>query len=114
MSAADFEVPASSVKNGEWFHLAWGFFWRGICFTIASGVVSAIVGGMLGFVVGFIVGPGARLEEIRVPLMVAGGLIGLVLGLFLFRYYIRWMLRARFGSLRFAMLRSSEPGLPTT
>ena len=107
--STDLDVSVSSVTQGEWLTLAWGFVWRGVCFTVASSLVGGLAGGILGFVVGVgTVATGGSVEDIEGPLRVAGFLIGLGLGFYLLRYYIRWLLRARFGSLRLALVRESS------
>jgi predicted membrane-bound spermidine synthase len=110
MSTANVEVSISSVTQGEWWSLAWGFFWRGVCFGVASGLVGGVIGGILGAIVGLITAMvGGSIEDIRGPLGVGGFLLGLGIGFYLFRYYIRWVLRARFGSLRLVLVRASSP-----
>jgi ABC-type amino acid transport system permease subunit len=112
MSSTDLEVSASSISQREWLSLAWGFFWRGLCFTVASGLLGGLAGGILGFVVGLVtVAAGGSAEDIRGPLQGVAALLGFGIGFYLLRYYIRWLLRARFGSLRLALVRPS-PSVP--
>jgi ABC-type amino acid transport system permease subunit len=109
MQNTDQEISASSLTHKEWLSLTWGFFWRGACFTIASGLIGGLVGGILGFVVGIAtVMVGGSIEAIKAPLQIISGLVGMSLSLYLFRYYIRWLLRARFGSFRLALVGSSR------
>ena len=108
-SSIDLEVSVSSVTSREWFSLAWGFVWRAMGFAVASGLVGGLAGGILGFVLGLVMfATGVSVEDAQGPLVVAGFLLGLGMGFYLFRYYIRWLLRARFGSLRLALVRLSS------
>ena len=103
------EVSADRLTRGEWFQLGWGFLWRGFVITALSGVV----GGTSGFVIGFVgaticVALGVPRESYEPSLKVIAGALGLVGGLFLFVVYLRWLLRARFGALRLALLRTAS------
>ena len=42
------EVNPDRLSRSDWFHLVWGFLWRGVLFVVASGLA--------GFVLGFVVG----------------------------------------------------------
>ena len=107
--STDLEVSVSSVTQREWLSLFWGFWWRGVCYAVASGLVGGLVGGILGFVVGIMTAvTGGSIEDVRGLLQVGGLLIGTGIAFYLFRYYIRWLLRARFGSLRLALVRPSS------
>ena len=113
-STTETEVTASQLSKGDWLRLFWGFFWRGIIYMLASGIVGGLAGAILGVataVVVYLSGASPPPELTTLYLQVAGGLLGVVVAVLLFTVYIRWLLRARFGSLRLVLVRIAARGL---
>ena len=108
MQNTDQEISASSLTEKEWLSLTWGFMWRGVCFSIAGGLIGGLTSGLLAWLLG------GSIEALDVPLPVISFLVGTGLSLYIFRYFIRWVLRARFGSFRLALVRSSRLTSGTT
>lgn len=115
-STTETEISASQLSKGDWMRLFWGFFWRGMLYMLASGIVGGLAGALLGIataVVVYLSGASPPPEVRTLYLLVAGGLLGLLVGVLLFTVYIRWLLRARFRGLRLALVRIAAPGLAT-
>jgi hypothetical protein len=110
------QVPLSELRGGEWVSLMWGFFWRGLVYTILCAIGGALMGGLAGGVIGAIMGAsGSSIEEIGRITGPVGFLLGLALGIGGLRLYLPWLLGARYGSLRLAVLRVHEgQELPST
>jgi ABC-type amino acid transport system permease subunit len=103
------EVSEDQLTRGDWLQLVWGFFWRGLVFTVASVLVSAVIGFLVGFLVGMVCSAlGVPPETYLLPLKVFNGLLGFAVGVWLLMFYLRWLLRSRFGSLRLALVRSES------
>ena len=104
------EVAGSQLSMGDWLRVFWGFFWRGVIYILAIAIVAGLAGALLGVVIAVV----AKIFGASVPsapiLQVVGGLTGLVVSVLGFTVYLRWLLRARFGSLRFALVRTHAPG----
>ena len=99
-------VTTTQLRSNEWLRLMWGFFWRGVAFTVASALGGGIVGGVVGAVVGLVMGfAGATLEQIRAIISIVGMVLGLGVGFFMLRWYIAWLLGGRYGNLRLQIVR---------
>lgn len=103
-------VDVTKLTSGQWLNITWGFYWRGFLYAIvlmiAGGVAGGITGGLLGFMMGM-----ARvdLETIRKVTGFIGGVLGLGLGIYSFRFYLKWILGARFGGMRLVLMSDTEP-----
>jgi hypothetical protein len=84
----------------------WGFFWRGLIYSIACILGGAVVGGIVGAIIGGVMGAtGASGPAITRVTQVIGFLLGMTVGLVGLRFYIAWLLRSRYGKLRLAVVR---------
>jgi len=102
-------VATSDLTGREWTSLVWGFFWRGVVFTIACAAGGAVVGGIAGAIIGIVMGvAGFPLEQIGSVTRVVGFFLGLGVGLGGLRLYIIWLLRSRFGAYRLVLTRWSD------
>ena len=80
--------------------ICWGFFWRGIVVSLASGVCAGLLGAIIGFV--FV------LAGVPKATMGVGVLLGTLCG-FLFLYIlVRWLLTSRIGRFRLVLVSASE------
>src|SRR5262245_45822103 len=102
------EVTSDRLSRSDWIRLVWGFAWRGLCFVVGCGVAGFVIGSTLGFAVGFFATV-IRIprDTYELPLRLFSGVLALVIGLWLYTFYIRWLLRSHFGSLRLALVRVS-------
>ena len=102
-------VAVESLGMREWLNLYWGLAWRGILTTLGSLAVSMIFGFVTGAAGGLVIAlSGASMDRFRLPLQVFGGAIGLVVGFGFFTVWFKWILRARFGSLRLLLVRGRD------
>ena len=100
-------VLPSELRYADWIQLAWGFFWRGLIVSAASGVCGAILGAIIGFFVGIIMAiAGVPQESYLLPLQVLSGLLGLALGFFFLIPLIKWLLNSNFGAYRLQLTRT--------
>ena len=108
-SAGYTQVPLSDLRGSEWASLMWGFFWRGLVYTLASMVAGALVGGIVGAVIGAVMGAGgSSVDDILRLTRPVGFVLGVAVAVVGLRFYLGWLLAARFGQLRLAVLRPSE------
>jgi hypothetical protein len=102
------EVRLAELLRSDWMRLVWGFVWRGACVAVLSGVGGATVGFVVGFFAGGIAAMmGIPPEQYALPLQVGSVLVALAAAVWLLSFYVRWLLRARFGSLRLALVHAS-------
>ncbi|MCQ4261183.1 hypothetical protein, partial [Stutzerimonas stutzeri] len=95
--------------------ILWGFFWRALTVGVASGLAGAILGALFGFVVGLIVAlSGGSKETIESIAGVGGAVLGLVSGIFFFYIYICWLLKAKFGKYKLALLENQQEQHPAS
>ena len=101
------EVLFADLDRNDLLRLLWGFAWRGVCFTLITAALGFVLGAVLGFV-GTIAAriAGLTRDTYGMPLQIVCSFTGFALGLWALRYYLGWILRARFGTLRFALIRS--------
>ena len=87
------EVSVDQLSRNEWITVMWGFAWRGIVATLLSGVVGAALGFVIGFLFSMISsGLGMRPDALETPLHVTTAIVGLLVGLYFFLFYLRWLL----------------------
>jgi integral membrane sensor domain MASE1 len=105
-------APATAIDPGtlgaaEWVQLVFGFLWRGIAYTIVCVIVGGIVGGIAGGIIGVVMGMGGYdIASIQRISGWVGGALGFGIGLVGMKFYIQWLLRARFGALRLSLVRA--------
>lgn len=100
-------VDPSNLGVAAWAHLIFGFLWRGIVYTIACMIVGAIVGGIAGGILGIVMGAGgADMAGIQSITGWVGGALGFAVGILGLKFYIQWLLRAHFGTLRLSLVRA--------
>jgi ABC-type amino acid transport system permease subunit len=103
-------IRADELMLSERVRLVWGFFWRGIVYVLASAVCGGLAGGIVGAVIGLIAASsGTPIADIQLGVSIVGGTLGAAISLFLYWFYIRWLLRARFGSLMLQLVRNDGP-----
>jgi hypothetical protein len=102
-------VEPSEWTRSDWMQVLWGFWWRGVCFAISAGIAGFIIGCILGILVGIAMAIlGIPRELYTTPLQVTGFILGLGIGFYLLRFYIRWLVKARFGSLQLVFVRTAK------
>ena len=99
-------VDPNSLRVSEWLGILWGFLWRGLVTTLGSVAAGGILGGILGFVVGLILALAGVGNQGGLFGGILGGIAGIPCGLFFLYLWIRWILRAHFGRIRFALVES--------
>lgn len=82
-------------------------------------MASVLAGGILGAIFGFIAGlvvalSGGSKETIEVIAGVGGVVLGLISGIFLFYIYICWLLKARYGKYKLAILEEQQEQHPAS
>ena len=99
-------IAPSDVTGGEWASLVWGFFWRGLVFTIACTLGGALAGGIVGAIMGIVMGmAGVPLQQITSVTRVVGFILGIAVAVFGLRLYITWLLSSRFGPFQLVLVR---------
>jgi hypothetical protein len=100
------EVSYTELDRSDRLALLWGFLWRGVCVTLASSLAGLVAGFVIGLAGGLVAAAvGVPIADYALGLRVAAGLVGLGIGLGFLVVYVRWLLRARLGSLRLALIR---------
>jgi hypothetical protein len=100
-------IDPGTLRVGEWAHLMFGFLWRGIVYTIGCMIAGAIVGGIAGGILGAIMGMARyQIADIKNVSGWVGAVLGFAVGFIGLRFYIHWLLRARFGALRLSLVRA--------
>ena len=90
------EVATGQLSAGDWARLVWGLFWRaGVLALLGAGVA-------LGVESAAHVTPAPPLHPTALRLAAGAAGLGALL------LYVRWLLSARFGSLRLALIRTSQ------
>jgi hypothetical protein len=102
--AAPVEVHSSDLTLADWVRITWGFFWRHVCCALAG----CVVGILLGMVIGLIAKAIGVFNQLGFQLF--AGILGGLVGFCAFAAQIRWLLHARLGWFRFALVRTCEPG----
>jgi len=100
------EVSLHELSRGDWRSLIWGVWWRGFVFLLATTLAGALVGAVIG--VGFGIAAAvakAPVNAYTIPLQICCVVAGLALAIWSYRFYITWVVRARYGSLRLALVR---------
>lgn len=101
-------VALTELRSAEWLRLTFGLFWRSLVWAIVASLlgtaVSVAVAVGLTWAMGSAPDPQAY-RRIAVPLTL---LIGIGVGFLVFGSYARWILTARYGSLRLVVVRSQE------
>jgi hypothetical protein len=94
--STEIEVGPGQLSAGDWLRLVWGLLWRAGALGLLVGAIALGVCAVAAQLTGSSPAPtGPAL------LRVAAGLAALPL-------YLRWLLHARFGTLRLALIRTSE------
>jgi ABC-type Fe3+ transport system permease subunit len=103
------DLDLQELVRADWLYLMCGFFWRSMCITAAAAVCAAVLGFMTGLVVGIIMKlAGIPQESYMLPFQVICVLLGMGIGFASLAPYIKWLMRARFGSLRLKLERTEE------
>ena len=91
--------------------VAWGFLWRAVLTTIASGLGGAIAGFVLGAgaaIVAITLGVSTTGKGFLLFAQILGALVGLTIGILLFWQYIRWLFRAKLGGYHLRLVRDVQ------
>ncbi len=99
-------MDVDSLTSAEWWALSWSFFWRGVCFTVVSSLAGGVAGGFVGGIAGFMLAVSGRdVTDYETAFGAGGFIIGLLIGLYLLRFYIRWLLKSRLGGFHLSLER---------
>jgi hypothetical protein len=98
-------IDPSTLSVGAWAHLMFGFLWRGVVYTLGCMIAGGIVGGIAGGILGAIMGTaGYAIADIKSLSGWVGAVLGFAVGIIGLKFYIQWLLRARFGALRLSLV----------
>lgn len=103
----EIELRPGQLSARDWVRLVWGLVWRAAVLSLAS----TSLGGALGVAIGglarlLLPATEAALEPAQLRVALAG--LGFVASLGVMPLYLRWVLHARFGSLRLALIRTAQ------
>src|SRR5277367_6542644 len=72
----------------------WAFFWRALVTSVFGALGGAILGAIVGFVIGFVTtASGHNIQEAVPSIRFFAAVLGLIWGLFLIPYFVRWIFR---------------------
>lgn len=95
----EIEVELGQLSAGDWLRLVWGLLWRAGVLGLLVGAIALGVCAVAAQLTGSSPAPtGPALLRVAAG---AAGLAALPL-------YLRWLLHARFGTLRLALIRTSK------
>jgi hypothetical protein len=90
--------------------ICWGFFWRGLVATLGSTLAGGIVGGGAGLLLSITFRLTGWCACDYLPIIsVLGTGLGILFGLFAFYLYVGWILRAKMGKYRLALVGEGAP-----
>ena len=104
-------VPLSDLRPREWMQLTLGFFWRGIAWSLMTGMIGTLVSYGVAFGVLAALGRTPAPESynrIAIPLTL---FLGLLVGLVTLRWFVRMVLTGRYGALRLAVIRDEADAI---
>jgi hypothetical protein len=105
-------IPLSDLRPLEWVQLTLGFFWRGIAWSLVSGLIGSLMSYAVAFGVWAALGQAPAPEtynRIALPLTL---LLGLLVSLVMLRWFVRMVLAGRYGHLRLAVIRDhADPAI---
>jgi hypothetical protein len=116
------EVTIGQLTRAELLRLFWGVVWRNWVMTLSALVLTFIVAFIVGAVLGLIVtASGQSIDELKLLFQAIGFAIGLAMTTIFILFWLLWILRSRYGTVRIALMRDttqdemvpSEPHSPT-
>lgn len=102
-----FEELPIAVKRAVY----WAFFWRGLVTSVCGALGGAFLGAIIGFVIGFVTtASGHDIHEALPSIRIVGAVLGLIWGLLLIPYLVRWIFRYQSNefAIRFVRLRDGS------
>jgi ABC-type amino acid transport system permease subunit len=90
----------ASLPRSTRLAIAWGFFWRGILITVASGVAGGVIGAVLGFLAA-LAGLQPDTSAFKALPVVGGGIVGLAF----FYLYVQWLFGAKLSGFKLQLIR---------
>ena len=96
--STEIEVGAGQLSAGDWGRLVWGLLWRA---GVLAGLAAAVALGLCSLAAQLSGAPPAQANGL---LRLAAGAVGLAV----LPLYLRWLLHARFGTLRLALIRTAR------
>ena len=100
------EVHYSDLTKKEWRQIIIGVWWRSAILVVLSLITAIIAGGLIGIAIGIftaIIGlPKGSGKTFNILL---GGISGVIVGVGYLHYWLRWILRSKYGSLRLSIIR---------
>jgi hypothetical protein len=97
--STEIEVETGQLSAGDWARLVWGVLWRAGVLALLVGAIALGVCSVVAQLTGSSPAPAGP-----ALLRVAAGAAGLAA----LPLYLRWLLHARFGTLRLALIRTSK------
>jgi hypothetical protein len=97
--STEIEVDTGQLSAGDWARLVWGLLWRAGVLALLVGATALGICSLAGPLAG-----SPRAPAGHALLRIAAGAAGLAA----LPLYLRWLLRARFGTLRLALIRTAQ------
>lgn len=111
------EVDVADLTRAEWAKIVWGVLVRGSRSTPSPVLVIVVTVAVFGLVVAMIAytaGLSAEtIEDYGLVFELAGDLLSIVIGVYVFARSLRSLPKLRLGPYRFALVRSDEPSSAT-
>jgi hypothetical protein len=98
------EISIENLEISNIIKIWWGFMWRAILTTIGSMLVGGALGWLFGVITGFIGSLIDGTQEMVVIIATAGGILGLISGIYSFYLYLRWLLTSKFGNYKLVLI----------
>jgi hypothetical protein len=98
-------VTLAELRSTEWLHLTFGMFWRNVVWALIASLIGTLVSYIVAYGIGTVMGNAPDpvvYRRIAMPLTLVSS-VGVAF--LMFRWYTRWILSGRYGSLRLVVVR---------
>lgn len=98
-------VGFDELDGSEQLRLTWGLYWRGAVMAIGAMLASMLAGGLVGFVLGLLVAALGARDAVPAVSVYAGMALGLLVGFGACWAYFRWIVGPRIAGFRLVLIR---------
>jgi len=106
------EIPVSELTGKQWVSIYWGFWWRSACIIVAAVLLISAIYISLTFItivtsralLTYGVLPYIKRSTALTIIKITAVIFGFPTGVYLSLLYIKWVLNARYGPLRLAIV----------